>query len=149
MNRFGRRQLHTLDIAPVATLERAPAPAAEIAPDIIAPIEPAALTQKRDLTGSAEAQHPKLRAQVLEMLDIGRIGTMSPDQLRTQIRAVVHGLADRERLQLSARDQDKLAQELAADMVGYGPLEDLLQDERSITEIMINGPDKVFVEIAG
>ena len=149
MNRFGRRQQDTLDTAPVTTLERDTAPVAEIAvPAVVAPIEPAVLTQKRDLTGSAEAQHPKLRAQVLEMLDIGRIGTMSPDQLRTQIRAVVHGLADRERLQLSARDQDKLAQELAADMVGYGPLEDLLQDER-ITEIMINGPDKVFVEIAG
>ena len=149
MNRFGRRQEETLDTAPVTTLERDTAPVAEIAvPAVVAPIEAPALAQKRDLTGSAEAQHPKLRAQVLEMLDIGRIGTMSPDQLRTQIRAVVHGLADRERLQLSARDQDKLAQELAADMVGYGPLEDLLQDER-ITEIMINGPDKVFVEIAG
>ena len=103
---------------------------------------------KREAPVAADAQLPKLRTQVLEMLDISRVGAMSPEQLRTQIRAVVHGLADRERLQLSARDQDRLAQELAADMVGYGPLEQLLQDER-ITEIMINGPDRVFVEIAG
>ncbi|MDT7952132.1 MAG: CpaF family protein, partial [Acetobacteraceae bacterium] len=104
--------------------------------------------QQRDLTTATEAQIPQLRAQVLELLDVARIGTMSSEQLRTQIRAVVHGLADRERLQLSAKDQDRLAQELAADMVGYGPLEGLLEDER-VTEVMINGPDKVFVEIAG
>ena len=150
MNRFGRRQHDVLELEPGNVLKDAPlmvpekATVALPAPD---PVEPPS-TPKRDLSMATEAQHPKLRAQVLEMLDIGRIGTMSPEQLRTQIRAVVHGLADRERLQLSARDQDRLAQELAADMVGYGPLEELLQDER-ITEIMINGPDRVFVEIAG
>ena len=146
MSQFGRRQLE---------LAEPPPPLPVALPQVAAPVEPEntvvaemSNAMKRDVISAAEAQHIKLRAQVLEMLDIGRIGTMTPEQLRTQIRAVVHGLADRERLQLSARDQDKLAQDLAADMVGYGPLEELLQDER-ITEIMINGPDRVFVEIAG
>lgn len=152
MTRFGRRP----ELAPEAPLlsselaEPSSKPLdhlPELPQGIAKTPEPTALP-KRDLASATEAQHPQLRAQVLEMLDISRIGKMSPEQLRTQIRAVVHGIADRERLQLSARDQDRLAQELAADMVGYGPLEDLLQDER-VTEIMINGPDKVFVEIAG
>lgn len=118
-------------------------------PPMSSVVEPEVMSSpKRNLTSATELQHPQLRAQVLDMLDMGRIGKMTPDQLRIQIRSVVHGLADRERLQLSARDQDQLAQELAADMVGYGPLEDLLNDER-VTEIMVNGPDKVFVEIAG
>ncbi len=103
---------------------------------------------KSDFTATAEAQIPRLRALVLDRLNIASIGTLSPEQLRTQIKTLVHGLADRERLQLSARDQDRLAQELAADMVGYGPLEPLLHDER-ITEIMINGPDRVFTEVGG
>ena len=150
MMRFGRRlddqpettsivdatMLETTEQTKSAMLHAEPAEAANLA------------TPQRDLASATEAQLPRLRAQVLEMLDIGRIGTMSPEQLRTQIRAVVHGLANRERLQLSARDQDRLAQELAADMVGYGPLEALLQDER-VTEVMINGPDRVFVEMAG
>ena len=150
MMRFGRRlddqpettsivdatMLETTEQTKSAMLHAEPAEAANLA------------TPQRDLASATEAQLPRLRAQVLEMLDIGRIGTMSPEQLRTQIRAVVHGLANRERLQLSARDQDRLAQELAADMVGYGPLEALLQDER-VTEVMINGPDTVFVEMAG
>ncbi len=103
---------------------------------------------KSDFNATAEMQMPRLRALVLDRLNVASIGTLSPEQLRNQIRTLVHGLADRERLQLSARDQDRLAQELAADMVGYGPLEPLLQDER-ITEIMINGPDRVFTEVAG
>ncbi len=97
---------------------------------------------------TTDMQLSKLRSQVLDRLNAGLVGSLTPDQLRTQIRAAVHGLADRERLQLSARDQDRLAQELAADMVGYGPMEPLLQDER-VTEIMVNGPERVFTEVAG
>ena len=150
MTRFGRR----LDDQPEAGLvfeEKTIVSSKPVEPAVTVaePKEAANLAlPSRDLASATELQLPGLRAQVLEMLDIGRIGTMSPDQLRTQIRAVVHGLANRERLQLSARDQDRLAQELAADMVGYGPLEALLQDER-VTEVMINGPDRVFVEMAG
>lgn len=150
MMRFGRRIDEQPEPSPgndgptpVVELPPEPPVVATAATDVAASPAP-----QRDLASATEVQLPRLRAQVLEMLDIGRIGTMSPEQLRTQIRAVVHGLANRERLQLSARDQDRLAQELAADMVGYGPLEGLLQDER-VTEVMINGPDKVFVEMAG
>ncbi len=150
MMRFGRRIDEQPEPSPgndgaTPAVELPPEPpvVATAATDVAASPAP-----QRDLASATEVQLPRLRAQVLEMLDIGRIGTMSPEQLRTQIRAVVHGLANRERLQLSARDQDRLAQELAADMVGYGPLEGLLQDER-VTEVMINGPDKVFVEMAG
>ena len=41
-----------------------------------------------------------------------------------------------------------LARELVNDMLGLGPLEPLLEDE-TITDIMVNGPDKVFVERRG
>ena len=148
--RFGRRLDDLPEAVPVDSAATA-ATTTPLAPSAlsVAPTEVAHFSApQRDLASATEVQLPHLRAQVLEMLDISRIGAMSPEQLRTQIRTVVHGLANRERLQLSARDQDRLAQELAADMVGYGPLEGLLQDER-VTEVMINGPDKVFVEMAG
>ena len=73
---------------------------------------------------------------------------MAPDQLRVELEALIHELANRERIELSAREQARLAEELVDDMVGYGPLEPLLEDDR-ITDIMVNGPDKVFIEIAG
>ena len=46
------------------------------------------------------------------------------------------------------REQRQLALELVDDMLGLGPLEPLLEDE-AITDIMVNGPDKVFVERRG
>ena len=45
-------------------------------------------------------------------------------------------------------DRDQIEQELYDDIMGYGPLEPLLKDE-TVTEIMVNGPKKVYVEISG
>jgi len=61
---------------------------------------------------------------------------------------VIHQIAGQERVQLSARDQTQLAQELTDDMIGFGPLEPLLRDD-SISDIMVNGPDTVFIEVRG
>ena len=61
---------------------------------------------------------------------------------------MIHQIADQERVQLTAKDQAQLAQELTDDMVGFGPLEPLLRDD-TISDIMVNGPDTVFVEMRG
>jgi pilus assembly protein CpaF len=68
--------------------------------------------------------------------------------LRQQLESLVHEIAGRERIEISAREQAQIAQELADDMVGYGPLEPLLADD-SISDIMVNGPDRVFIEVRG
>ena len=49
---------------------------------------------------------------------------------------------------LSTSDRQRVALELAADIVGHGPLERLLEDD-TVTEIMANGPYDVWVERAG
>jgi pilus assembly protein CpaF len=45
-------------------------------------------------------------------------------------------------------DRERLANEIASDILGYGPLERLLADD-SITEIMVNGPDQIWIERQG
>ena len=90
----------------------------------------------------------RLRAKVMEHLDSGAVAEMPPEVLRAELEPVIHEIADRERVQLSARDQEQLAQELTDDMVGFGPLEPLLRDE-TINDIMVNGPDTVYIEVAG
>jgi pilus assembly protein CpaF len=58
----------------------------------------------------------------------------------------------RERLEaepgISRDDRERIAVELTADILGHGPLERLLEDD-TVTEIMANGPDEVWVERAG
>ncbi len=49
---------------------------------------------------------------------------------------------------LSREDRERLTAEIADDIVGYGPLERLLDDD-SITEIMVNGPNDVWIERQG
>ena len=49
---------------------------------------------------------------------------------------------------ISREDRERLATELADDILGYGPLERLLSDD-SITEIMVNGPTDIWIERQG
>ncbi|MDJ0391277.1 CpaF family protein [Roseomonas sp. E05] len=97
---------------------------------------------------SREVPLLRLRSQVMERVDPVVAAELSAPALRSQLEAIVHEVADRDRLELSAREQARLAEELTHDMVGYGPLEPLLQDD-SISDIMVNGPDRVFVEVRG
>ena len=90
----------------------------------------------------------KLRTEVMDRIDPAVAAELTPDALRKQLEAVVHEVAERDRLQLTAREQADLAEELTQDMVGYGPIDPLLKDE-SVTEIMVNGPNAVFVERKG
>lgn len=90
----------------------------------------------------------RLRSKIMEHLDSSVIAEMSPDVLRHELEPVIHQIADLERVQLSALDQAQLAQDLTDDMIGFGPLEPLLRDD-SISDIMVNGPNAVFIEVAG
>lgn len=55
---------------------------------------------------------------------------------------------DQLQLSLPADQQRMLFDEILAEMVGFGPLEPLLSDE-SITEIMVNGPNQIYIEQKG
>jgi pilus assembly protein CpaF len=49
---------------------------------------------------------------------------------------------------MTQADRTRLAQDISDDILGYGPIEPFLRDE-DVTEIMVNGPDSVYVERAG
>jgi pilus assembly protein CpaF len=103
------------------------------------------------LTGSAmvgSSVLSRLRAKVLEQLDPTAASQLPREQLRAQIEPMIHDIANSERIHLSASEEVLLAVELTDDMVGYGPLEKLLADD-SISDIMVNGPQRVFVEVRG
>lgn len=51
-------------------------------------------------------------------------------------------------LAISRYEVDRLCEEIVDELTGYGPLEELLQDS-SVTEILVNGPNKIFLEREG
>jgi pilus assembly protein CpaF len=90
----------------------------------------------------------ELRQLALGRLDPSIVASMSADKLTAEVERLLAEIANEQRMQLNAREQKSLALELVDDMLGLGPIEPLLDDD-TITDIMINGPDKVFVERRG
>ncbi len=90
----------------------------------------------------------ELRNLCLSRMDAAAVALLSSQRLRSEIEKLIADLATEHRIQLNAREQTQLAAELVDDMTGLGPLQPLLDDE-TITDIMVNGPNRVFVERGG
>ena len=73
---------------------------------------------------------------------------LSEDDLRRRVNDELHKALAQERAPLSAADKAQLIQDVADDILGYGPIDRFLKEEE-ITEVMCNGPDSVYVERAG
>jgi pilus assembly protein CpaF len=63
------------------------------------------------------------------------------------LRAVTEQLA-LDRTPLTREERRQITKEITDDILGYGPLEPFLHDD-SVTEVMINGPDSIYIERAG
>ena len=63
------------------------------------------------------------------------------------LRAVTEQLA-LDQTPLTREERRQVVREITDDILGYGPLEPLLRDD-SVTEVMVNGPDRIYVERAG
>src|SRR5688572_1089984 len=73
---------------------------------------------------------------------------LSEDDLRRRVHEQLHAALAQERAPLSAADKAQLIQDVSDDILGYGPIDRLLKDDE-VTEVMVNGPELVFVERAG
>jgi pilus assembly protein CpaF len=90
----------------------------------------------------------RVQAAVLRKLDSEAASKLSRKELADQLGPlVVETLADHG-LQLNQVEQRDFVTLLVNDMIGLGPLESLLADE-SVTDIMVNGSDNVYVERGG
>jgi pilus assembly protein CpaF len=110
--------------------------------------EPAALPTTTTASETSLVSAAALRGRVLKEIDPRQAASTPPHLLRREIELVIHQIANEDRLGLSGREQALLAEELVQDMTGYGPLESLLRDDL-ITDIMVNGPDNIYVERKG
>jgi len=114
----------------------------------LTPSLPASTPSRDERSTQQPAMPASLRERVIEQIEPSVAATVSREVLRRQIEEIIHGIANRDRLELSGREQFQLADEIADDMTGYGPLRPLLLDQ-SINDIMVNGPSNVYVERNG
>jgi pilus assembly protein CpaF len=69
-------------------------------------------------------------------------------ELEQRVRQTLQSVLETEQTPLSSSDRTRIAQEVADDILGHGPLEPYLRDPE-VTEIMVNGPEQVYVERSG
>jgi pilus assembly protein CpaF len=100
-------------------------------------------TQKDAFKELKERIQDKLVAELDPAMDISRT-----DEVRRTIQDMYDQILTQENIILSRSERERLFEGIVAEILGFGPLETLLADE-TISEIMVNGPEKVFVERKG
>lgn len=85
----------------------------------------------------------KLLAEIDPSMDITRT-----DEVKRTIQGLFEQILSEENIVLSRPERARLFEQISAEILGFGPLQSLLEDD-TITEIMVNGPKNVFIERKG
>jgi pilus assembly protein CpaF len=99
-----------------------------------------------------DASVHKIKEQVLprllERVDPEAAATLSKEELAEEFRPIISEVLAELKINLNRREQFALEKVLVDELLGYGPLEELLADP-DISDIMVNGPEQTFVEKKG
>jgi len=89
-----------------------------------------------------------LHRKILDRLDLEKLGKTAGDAARDEVLTLVRTTINSEAVPLSFAERERLAREILDEIFGLGPLEPLLKDP-SISDILVNRFDKVYVERGG
>ena len=90
----------------------------------------------------------EIHRKLIGVLNMDRVSSIPKDRVRAEIGRVVEKLLDDERVPMTTAEQNKIIEEVLDETLGLGPLEPLLK-EPSISDILVNRFDKVYVERYG
>ncbi len=90
----------------------------------------------------------KIHHKLLNSLNPEQLRTLNKESVRTQIGLVVERLVADEGIPMTLAERERVIEEILDEVFGLGPLEPLLKDP-SISDILVNGFESVYVERAG
>ncbi|AIW16205.1 CpaF family protein [Vibrio tubiashii] len=90
----------------------------------------------------------QLRDEIFDALDAATLVEITTQELEEQLKDSVNILIDKNKLQVSSLKRVELVKALLDELKGLGPLQKLV-DNDDISDIMINGPSDIFIEIGG
>jgi len=131
------------DVVEEAAAEKAPAKKAAPAPKK----KPLPRIAKDDGAASWDAMKRKVRQLVLEEM-ADRIRELDADEREVELREALDRILQREDISVTPIERRRFVAEMVSDTLGYGPLDPLLADD-SITEVMCNAYDDIWVEREG
>src|SRR5438309_3778876 len=99
-----------------------------------------------------EASVHRIKEQVLprllERVDPEAAATLNKDELAEEFRPIISEVLAELKITLNRREQFALEKVLVDELLGLGPLEELLADP-AVSDIMVNGPEQTYVERKG
>src|SRR6202521_1332324 len=85
---------------------------------------------------------------LIEAIDLSQMAKLDGDSAREEIRDIVNEIIAIKNIVMSISEQEELLDDICNDVLGFGPLEPLLARD-DISDIMVNGPHKTYIEVAG
>ncbi len=89
-----------------------------------------------------------LHRKILDRLDLEKLGRTTGDTAREEVLVLIRNSVNSEVVPLSFAERERLSREILDEIFGLGPLEPLLKDH-TISDILVNRFDKVYIERAG
>jgi pilus assembly protein CpaF len=89
----------------------------------------------------------RLQQRIVAELD-PKLDLSKPDQVRRTIEDLFNSFLNEEEVVLARAERMRLFEDILSEILGYGPLEKLLQDA-TIDEVMVNGPNAIYIERRG
>ncbi len=158
---FSKYKRQSATAKPVTAAQPKAAPAPEAQPKAPAPAvatlrKPAARTKAEAAPADKERKRKErmgeikiqLHRELLENLNLAALERASEAELRAEISSIASEILEERGIVLNREDRQTLNKELYDEVTGLGPLETLLQDD-TVSDILVNGPQQVFVEREG
>ncbi len=106
-------------------------------------VPPGAAKQRDTLSDLKVRVQNRLLAEIDPSMDVSRVA-----EVRATIQELFEQVLAEENIILTRPEKHRLFEQIAADILGFGPLQPLLEDDE-ITEIMVNGAKNIYVERKG
>jgi pilus assembly protein CpaF len=85
----------------------------------------------------------RLLSELDPSMDVSKVG-----EVRRTIQELFEQILAEEKIVLTRPERHRLFEQISAEILGFGPLQELLEDD-SITEVMVNGAKNIYIERAG
>ncbi|SCZ68642.1 CpaF family protein [Epibacterium ulvae] len=133
----------TPSVAPAA-----PAPASLRKPALQKPAKAAPVDKERKRKERLAQIKIEMHRELLDNLNLSALEHASEAELRSEISDITSELLAERSVVLNREDRQTLNKELYDEVTGLGPLEVLLQDD-TVSDILVNGPQQIFIEQNG
>ena len=102
--------------------------------------------------GSSRPEYQELKftlhRKLLDQINLDALAGIENDRIRAEVKQAALTIVEQEPTLLTASEKEQISEEVLHEVFGLGPLEPLLQDP-TISDILVNGYNQVYVERAG